>query len=323
MIVSELVLALLALFLLPISHAAADLIDKLVDHVDPAMLYLPFEFIGDGSSGRVYRAHVKEAARDVIPALGGESIVAVKMIPLRNCKAENVAREVAILKSMKAHPGILKYLSSHIVNAQFKLEGEEGISAVTHGEGDESVVTQYVWITTSWIDGSNLSQTVDDHASAVRVGDIPSSSAYESTQVRIVGRALFGTLAHLHAQNILHGDMDISNVIIVDGSKPVLLDMGNADHDPSRLWEDIIRLVYALVEMSIKPIIYPDAFDDGPVNIKSYDQVRKVAFLIFLEEVCQKKWDIPEDLYELVAYVMGLPELTVEAVMKHPYIVPS
>ena len=319
MILSNLLFALLGLLLLPASHAAVSLIAQLVDPTDPTTLYEPFEFVGDGSSGRVYKARTKHQSKESNVASKDEEYVAVKIIPLRNCKSENITKEVAILRSTKPHRGIVKHLSSHVVNTPFSLEGEVVNSNIVHGEGDESVVTQYVWIATKWIDGVNLSQVVDDHASAVREGDIVASPAFEAPRVRSLARPLFTSLKHLHDQGILHGDIDVSNMMVVDGSKPVLLDLGNADHDPSRFGEDIIRMTYALVEMSIKPIIYPEPFDNGPVNIKLYGEVRKVAVRIFLEKVQQREWEIPEDLYELVMYVMGMPVLTLDVVMKHPY----
>lgn len=320
MIVSEWAFVLLACLLLPLSHAAVDLIAKMVDNVDPIKLYEPFEFIGDGSSGRVYKAHVKSEAKGSIPGLNEEMFVAIKIIPVRKGKSENVAREVAILKTLKPHPGTIKYLSSHLVNAPFRLGGEEQASDV-HGEGDNTAVTQYVWVVTKWIEGMNLSHVVDDHASAVRAGEIPPSPACENAQVRAVGRSLFKTLKHLHTQKILHGDIDISNVMLIGGSEPVLLDMGNADKDPSRFDEDILRLTYALVEMSMKPVVYPDGFDDGPLKLKAYDPVRKVAIRVFLNKIRQREWTISDDLYEFVTYVLDTPTLTLDVVMKHPYIV--
>lgn len=319
MILSKLPFVILGLLLLPACHAAASLIEQLVDSTDPITLYEPFKFVGDGSSGRVYKARIKQQSKKSKLTSYNGKFVAVKIIPLRNCKAENITKEVAILKSTKPHRGIVKYLSSHVVNAPFNLEGEVSNGNVVHGEGDDRVVTQYVWIVTKWIDGINLSQAVDDHASAVREGDIVASPAFEASQVRNLAGSLFKALKHLHDQGILHGDIDISNIMVVDGSKPILLDLGNADNDPSRFDEDIVRMTYALVEMSMKPIIYADGFDDGPVNVKLYDTVRKVSTRIVLEKVQQKEWEVPEDLYELVTYVVGLPELTLDVVMQHPY----
>ena len=318
MILSRLPVLLLGLLLLSVSHAAS-LVMHLVDSTDPTALYQPFKFIGDGSSGRVYKARVNQRVKINGVVLDKDEYAAVKIIPLRNCKAENIAREIALLRSNLPHPGIVGYLSSHIVDAPFNLSGEASNERIVHGEGDETVVTQYVWIATEWIEGANLSQVVDDHASAVRAGDIPAGPAFEPARVRALARPLFSALKHLHDQQILHGDIDISNILAVESTKPVLIDMGNADKDPSRFEEDVIRMIYSLVEMSMSPIIYSDGFDDGPVNIKLYGALRSVSVRIFLEKMRQREWKIPEDLYGLVVHVLELPVLTVDAVLQHPY----
>lgn len=283
-----------------------------VDAGDGTNLYDLEEFVGDGSSGRVYRARVKDESLSVKDA----AFAAVKIIPLKDNKFEAISSELQVLKAIVQHPNVVQYLSSHFHDGTFTTEQEE---KHLEDKGSNMKTQTHLWVATKWINGLNLGQFIDDHATGTRVGDISLLPPFDAEQTRNLAKSMFRGLGHLHKHGIFHGDVDVSNVVVEESGEAVIVDLGNADFDPNMHGEDVQRLVYALVEMSMMPIKYEDGFDDGPVNVKLYGAKRKHAVPAFLAKVAEGQYEVPDDLRELVRYSVQHPYAKVEEIVQHAY----
>lgn len=283
-----------------------------VDAGDGANWYDLEEFVGDGSSGRVYRAQIKE---DAPLGKADAAFAAVKIIPLKSNKMEAIASELQVLRAVGQHPNVIQYLSSHFHDGKLMREQEK----VRPDDKDTDGRQVYLWIATKWIDGLNLGQFIDDHATGARVGDVDASPPFDAEQTRNLAKSMFRGLGHLHKHGIFHGDIDVSNVMVEENGEAVIVDVGNADFDSDMYGQDVQRLVYALVETCMMPVEYADEFDDGPVNIKLYGEKRKHSVPAFLAKVAKGEYEVPDDLRELVRYSVRHPSAKVEEILQHAY----
>lgn len=293
-------------------------IRRLVKPGDPTSKFRLLKYAGKGSSGRVYKAlpassiasDSQKHARDSSSSGGG--YVAVKIIPLREEKLHAISTELQILTKLGNHGNVVKYYGAYIQErgahlGVAKSSQDDSSQSSVEGGGEKSL-----WIVMQWIDGKKLGQVVDANAMDVRAGRKREGPAFPLGEAQRVGRDIFRGLAYLHSHlGCTQSDVDVSNVMLTKQGA-VLIDMGNGkcgEHDTGM---DCLRAVYIIVEMTMTPL-KRNAYDNGPVNIKEYSMERKTSVPMFLGEVARGKFEVPDEVRELVKFAVATVDSDTEA----------
>jgi len=149
--------------------------------------------LGRGSYGTVYRGRHHESGR----------VVAVKAVgPLTEPARRALRREIEEL-SRFAHPGVVRIR-----------------------EHDTDANPPYYAM--DLVEGSTLTAWV---AANVPNGGLRISEAELLSVARIVGKVA-STLAHLHAEGLVHRDVNPENILVQPGGEPILIDFGLAMRFP-------------------------------------------------------------------------------------------
>ncbi|RYC62945.1 hypothetical protein CHU98_g3252 [Xylaria longipes] len=165
-----------------------EVMTKLIEAVskdDPNMSYSKQKKIGQGASGSVYVAKVKEGAvspvaRDVLRSFGSRAQVAIKQMDLAHQpRKELIVNEIMVMKDSK-HRNIVNFLDAFLRNNNSEL-----------------------WVVMEYMEGGALTDVIDNNPVI--------TEEQISTICLEVSLALY---PHLHSQNIIHRDIKSDNVLL-------------------------------------------------------------------------------------------------------------
>ncbi|OAP61239.1 hypothetical protein AYL99_03440 [Fonsecaea erecta] len=157
---------------------------QVVSKDNPLESYSKQKKIGQGASGSVYVARVKESAtsavaRELYRTHGPKGQVAIKQMDLRNQpRKELIVNEIIVMKDSK-HPNIVNFLDSFLQEQNNEL-----------------------WVVMEFMEGGALTDIIDNNP--VITEDQIATICYETCK----------GLAHLHSQDIIHRDIKSDNVLL-------------------------------------------------------------------------------------------------------------
>jgi protein-serine/threonine kinase len=163
---------------------------------DPNMSYSKQKKIGQGASGSVYVAKVKEnplspIAREVIRQQGSKAQVAIKQMDLAHQpRKELIVNEIMVMKDSK-HPNIVNFLDAFLRNNFSEL-----------------------WVVMEYMEGGALTDVIDNNANITE------------DQISTICLETCRGLEHLHAQSIIHRDIKSDNVLLDARGNVKITDFG-------------------------------------------------------------------------------------------------
>ncbi|KAL2358078.1 serine/threonine-protein kinase-like protein CLA4 [Cryomyces antarcticus] len=152
--------------------------------------------IGQGASGSVYVARIRESApsptaRSILREQGPRAQVAIKQMDLRNQpRKELIVNEIIVMKDSK-HPNIVNFLDAFLQEEQSEL-----------------------WVVMEFMEGGALTDVIDNN---------PSIS---EDQIATICLETCKGLQHLHSQNIIHRDIKSDNVLLDGRGNVKITDFG-------------------------------------------------------------------------------------------------
>ncbi|KAI0408556.1 kinase-like domain-containing protein [Xylaria palmicola] len=176
-----------------------EVMTKLIEAVskdDPNMSYSKQKKIGQGASGSVYVAKVKEGAvspiaREVLRNFGSRAQVAIKQMDLAHQpRKELIVNEIMVMKDSK-HRNIVNFLDAFLRNNYSEL-----------------------WVVMEYMEGGPLTDVIDNNP--VITEEQISTICLETCQ----------GLQHLHSQNIIHRDIKSDNVLLDARGNVKITDFG-------------------------------------------------------------------------------------------------
>ncbi|POR36611.1 Serine/threonine protein kinase [Tolypocladium paradoxum] len=181
-----------------LTTSEAEIIAKLqavVSKGDPNLSYSRQKKIGQGASGSVYVAKIKDTAvgiaRDILTRQGGTTRVAIKEMHLaRQPRKELLVDEIMIMKDSR-HPNIINFLDAFLLNDNRQL-----------------------WVVMDYMDGGAL------------IGIIDNNPSISEQQIATICRETCKGLHHLHAQGIVHRDIKSDNVLLDKNGNVKITDFG-------------------------------------------------------------------------------------------------
>ncbi|KAI1000428.1 Serine/threonine-protein kinase [Podosphaera aphanis] len=177
----------------------SEVMNKLKEAVskdDPNMSYSKQKKIGQGASGSVYVAKVKEnplsqIARDVIRQQGPKAQVAIKQMDLAHQpRKELIVNEIMVMKDSR-HRNIVNFLDAFLRNNASEL-----------------------WVVMEYMEGGALTDVIDNNPSITE------------DQISTICLETCSGLAHLHAQDIIHRDIKSDNVLLDARGNVKITDFG-------------------------------------------------------------------------------------------------
>lgn len=169
---------------------------QVVSKDNPMDSYSKQKKIGQGASGSVYVARIKESAsspiaREIYRTHGPKGQVAIKQMDLRNQpRKELIVNEIIVMKDSK-HPNIVNFLDSFLQEQ-----------------------TNELWVVMEFMEGGALTDIIDNNP--VITEDQISTICYETCK----------GLAHLHSQDIIHRDIKSDNVLLDRTGNVKITDFG-------------------------------------------------------------------------------------------------
>ncbi|KAI1368496.1 kinase-like domain-containing protein [Xylaria arbuscula] len=172
---------------------------KLIEAVskdDPNMSYSKQKKIGQGASGSVYVAKVKEGAispvaREVLRASGSRAQVAIKQMDLAHQpRKELIVNEIMVMKDSK-HRNIVNFLDAFLRNNNSEL-----------------------WVVMEYMEGGALTDVIDNNP------------IITEEQISTICLETCRGLQHLHSQNIIHRDIKSDNVLLDARGNVKITDFG-------------------------------------------------------------------------------------------------
>lgn len=157
---------------------------QVVSKDNPLESYSKQKKIGQGASGSVYVARVKDSAtsgvaREIYRTHGPKGQVAIKQMDLRNQpRKELIVNEIIVMKDSK-HPNIVNFLDSFLQEQNNEL-----------------------WVVMEFMEGGALTDVIDNNP--VITEDQIATICFETCK----------GLAHLHSQDIIHRDIKSDNVLL-------------------------------------------------------------------------------------------------------------
>ena len=157
---------------------------QVVSRENPMDSYLKQKKIGQGASGSVYVARVKESAtshiaRELYRTHGPKGQVAIKQMDLRNQpRKELIVNEIIVMKDSK-HPNIVNFLDSFLQEQSNEL-----------------------WVVMEFMEGGALTDVIDNNP------------VITEDQIATICSETCKGLAHLHSQDIIHRDIKSDNVLL-------------------------------------------------------------------------------------------------------------
>lgn len=163
---------------------------------DPNMSYAKQKKIGQGASGSVYVAKVKEnplspIAREVIRQQGSRAQVAIKQMDLAHQpRKELIVNEIMVMKDSK-HKNIVNFLDAFLRNGFTEL-----------------------WVVMEYMEGGALTDVIDNNP------------VITEEQISTICLETCNGLFHLHQQNIIHRDIKSDNVLLDARGNVKITDFG-------------------------------------------------------------------------------------------------
>ena len=157
---------------------------QVVSPQNPVDSYAKQKKIGQGASGSVYVARVKESAtsqiaREIFRTHGAKGQVAIKQMDLRNQpRKELIVNEIIVMKDSK-HPNIVNFLDSFLQESSNEL-----------------------WVVMEFMEGGALTDVIDNNP------------VITEDQIATICNETCKGLAHLHSQDIIHRDIKSDNVLL-------------------------------------------------------------------------------------------------------------
>ena len=157
---------------------------QVVSRENPMDSYSKQKKIGQGASGSVYVARVKESAtshiaRELYRTHGPKGQVAIKQMDLRNQpRKELIVNEIIVMKDSK-HPNIVNFLDSFLQEQSNEL-----------------------WVVMEFMEGGALTDVIDNNP------------VITEDQIATICNETCKGLAHLHSQDIIHRDIKSDNVLL-------------------------------------------------------------------------------------------------------------
>lgn len=163
---------------------------------DPNLSYSKQKKIGQGASGSVYVAKVKEnpaspIAREVIRQQGSKAQVAIKQMDLAHQpRKELIVNEIMVMKDSK-HRNIVNFLDAFLRNNFTEL-----------------------WVVMEYMEGGALTDVIDNNPSITE------------DQISTICLETCRGLDHLHQQSIIHRDIKSDNVLLDARGNVKITDFG-------------------------------------------------------------------------------------------------
>ncbi|EHK97091.1 putative Serine/threonine-protein kinase CLA4 [Glarea lozoyensis 74030] len=163
---------------------------------DPNMSYSKQKKIGQGASGSVYVAKVKEnplspIAREVIRQQGSKAQVAIKQMDLAHQpRKELIVNEIMVMKDSK-HRNIVNFLDAFLRNNFSEL-----------------------WVVMEYMEGGALTDVIDNNPTITE------------DQISTICLETCRGLEHLHQQSIIHRDIKSDNVLLDARGNVKITDFG-------------------------------------------------------------------------------------------------
>jgi serine/threonine-protein kinase CLA4 len=185
---------------------------QVVSRDNPMDNYSKQKKIGQGASGSVYVARVKESAtsqvaREIYRTHGPKGQVAIKQMDLRNQpRKELIVNEIIVMKDSK-HPNIVNFLDSFLQEASNEL-----------------------WVVMEFMEGGALTDVIDNNP------------VITEEQIATICNETCKGLAHLHSQDIIHRDIKSDNVLL-DRMGNVKISKSN--HLPSQQQQGNVQWMHA------------------------------------------------------------------------------
>ncbi|KAH7386713.1 kinase-like domain-containing protein [Phaeosphaeria sp. MPI-PUGE-AT-0046c] len=169
---------------------------EVVSKDKPLESYNKQKKIGQGASGSVYVARIRESAtspmaRRILQENGPRAQVAIKQMDLRNQpRKELIVNEIIVMKDSK-HPNIVNFLDAFLQEEQSEL-----------------------WVVMEFMEGGALTDVIDNNPSITE--DQIATICFETCK----------GLEHLHNQNIIHRDIKSDNVLLDGRGNVKITDFG-------------------------------------------------------------------------------------------------
>ncbi|RDA84518.1 hypothetical protein CP532_1503 [Ophiocordyceps camponoti-leonardi (nom. inval.)] len=162
---------------------------------DPNMSYSKQKKIGQGASGSVYVAKIKDTAqgiaREVLRQQGNRAQVAIKQMDLAHQpRKELIVNEIMVMKDSR-HRNIVNFLDAFLRNNNAEL-----------------------WVVMEYMEGGALTDVIDNN---------PSIS---EEQISTICHETCRGLQHLHSQSIIHRDIKSDNVLLDARGNVKITDFG-------------------------------------------------------------------------------------------------
>ncbi|KAL6869497.1 Protein kinase [Amphichorda felina] len=162
---------------------------------DPNLSYSKQKKIGQGASGSVYVAKIKETAqgmaREILRQQGPRAQVAIKQMDLAHQpRKELIVNEIMVMKDSR-HRNIVNYLDAFLRNNNSEL-----------------------WLVLEYMEGGALTDVIDNN---------PSIS---EEQISTICHETCSGLQHLHSQSIIHRDIKSDNVLLDARGNVKITDFG-------------------------------------------------------------------------------------------------
>ncbi|KAK5990232.1 Serine/threonine-protein kinase CLA4 [Cladobotryum mycophilum] len=166
-----------------------------VSKEDPNLSYSKQKKIGQGASGSVYVAKIKETAvgvaRDLLRQQGARAQVAIKQMDLAHQpRKELIVNEIMVMKDSR-HKNIVNFLDAFLRNNYTEL-----------------------WVVMEFMEGGALTDVIDNN---------PSIS---EEQISTICLETCQGLQHLHSQSIIHRDIKSDNVLLDARGNVKITDFG-------------------------------------------------------------------------------------------------
>ncbi|RFU81774.1 ste ste20 paka kinase [Trichoderma arundinaceum] len=166
-----------------------------VSKEDPNLSYSKQKKIGQGASGSVYVAKIKDTAvgiaRDFLRQQGPRAQVAIKQMDLAHQpRKELIVNEIMVMKDNR-HKNIVNFLDAFLRNNNAEL-----------------------WVVMEFMEGGALTDVIDNN---------PSIS---EEQISTICHETCRGLQHLHAQSIIHRDIKSDNVLLDARGNVKITDFG-------------------------------------------------------------------------------------------------
>ncbi|THC92635.1 hypothetical protein EYZ11_007892 [Aspergillus tanneri] len=173
-----------------------DRLRSVVSKDNPNESYSKQRKIGQGASGSVYVARVKEhavspVAREMYRQYGPRCQVAIKQMDLRSQpRKELIVNEIIVMKDSQ-HANIVNFLDSFLQEQSNEL-----------------------WVVMEFMEGGALTDVIDNNP------------VIQEDQIATICAETCQGLAHLHSQNIIHRDIKSDNVLLDRAGHVKITDFG-------------------------------------------------------------------------------------------------